>query len=430
MKKDAKDMPVVWSKDNRSIFEKFALELKEFTESGTLPHYGDQDVKYCLELQQKRLKEKNIRMEYDYVPNGHFAAASGVNKSWSDMRYRNQMECRTCRFIKTFYREDKRLFRKQEDSNFYQIVTFAQNQDVVGEELYTCPNCAAVSKVKELQQGCAYCGTFFKMSDLFPKISNFFFLRAFGGTEKEVKRSVFKTMLPFMLLAAPCLMVYYYFNNPDMAGKLISCIISGAFGGAALGGILGYFVWCGKQLGGLFKEAAKSTPMLINTAGSSKKFIAHMQQYTPEFSFEYFTAKVVSLLKMIVYAEDAQELPIYVGEPVGELFADIVEASYSGAVALKEFQVQGGIAYVTVDVYMEDIYEKNGRIFEDNDTFRMKLCKNILRPVDFNFSIKKIQCKSCHSSFDATKQKTCPSCGMEYEIGDDDWVVTEIWKRR
>lgn len=435
MAKNTKDAPVVWSKASHSIFERFAIELKEFIGSkelpggGTLPSYGDQDVKYCLELQQKRLEDKNIRMEYDFVPNGHFAAASGVNKSWSDKRYRNQMECRTCQFIKSFYREDKRLFRKKENTNFYQIVTFAQNQTAVGEELYTCPNCGAVSKVKELQEGCAYCGTFFKMSDLFPTVSNFFFLRAFGGTEKEVKRSVLKTMLPFMVVAAPCFMVYYYFNNLDMAGSIIPCIISGAFGGVILGGIVGYLAWCGKQLGGLFKEAAKSTPMLINTAGSSKKFVSQMQQYTPEFSFEYFAAKVVSLLKMIVYAEDAQELPNYAGGPVGDLFSDIVEASYSGAVALKEFWVKDGNAYVTVDVYMEDIYEKNGRVFEENDTFRMQLRKNITKPVDFNFSIKKIQCKSCYSSFDATKQKTCPSCGVEYLVGDDDWVVMEIRKR-
>lgn len=426
---------VSWSKDSHSIFERFAIELKECIENQDIedknsrPFYGDQDINYCLELQKKRLKSKNLRMEYNFIPNGHFANASGVNKSWSDARYRNQMECRTCRVDKAFYREGKCLLKRKENSNFYQIITFAQNQTVIGEELYTCPNCGAVTKVKNLQEGCAYCGTFFKISDLFPKVSNFFFIKAYGGTEKEVGSSIKKTVIPFILVAIIYFVLRNYFYNSDMAGELLSSLLSGILSGCFLGGIVGYMVWAIRQLTGLFKDAAKSMPMLVNTAGSSKKFVSQMQQYTPEFSYEYFTAKAVSLLKMIIYAENPQELPYYEGGELKDEFSDIVDTSYSGAVALKQFAVQNGKAYVTVDIYAEDLYEQKGRVYCKADVFRMKVCKNISKPVDFNFSIKKIHCKNCNASFDATKQKTCPSCGTEYQVGDDDWVVMEVWKR-
>lgn len=168
--------------------------------------------------------------------------------------------------------------------------------------------------------------------------------------------------------------------------------------------------------------------MLVNTAGSAKRFVSQMKKYTPEFSYEYFSDKVVSMLKMIIFSEDAQELPSYAGESVGKLFSDIVESSYAGAVAFKQFRIQKDYCHVTADVYMEDIYDNGKRIYSKIDTFRVYLCKNIRTPVDLRFSIQKIQCKGCGGSFDATKQRTCPSCGKRYEMEDDDWVILKIRK--
>jgi len=206
-------------------------------------------------------------------------------------------------------------------------------------------------------------------------------------------------------------------------------LISTNFGLCVMGGFIGYLVWAIKQIGSVFRDAAKSVPMLVNMAGSSKKFVENMQQYTPEFSYEYFVGKAVSLLKMIIFADNPGELPYYDGSELQNTFSDIVDASFSGAVALKAFAVQEGNAYVTVDVYMEDFYEKKRRVYRRNDVYRMKLRKNIAQPVDFNFSIKKIHCKNCDVSFDATKIKNCPNCGTEYQVGDDDWVVLEVKKR-
>lgn len=234
--------------------------------------------------------------------------------------------------------------------------------------------------------------------------------------------------MPCILVAVIGYFIYFY-TSGEGGGRLLYSLISGLFGGILAGGIVGYLLWAFLKLGSLFKEAGKSMPMVVNTAGSGKRFVFLMQQYSPEFSYEYFSDKVVSLLKMILYSEDARELPNYEGGPVGDLFTDIVESSYTGAVALKQFQVEGENCYVTVDVYMEDFYDDGRRVYSKNDRFRVYLHKNISRPVDFHFSIKKIHCKSCGASFDATKQKICPSCGRKYEIEDDDWVIEKIQKR-
>ena len=421
-----KEPYIKWDKSGDSIFEKFAAQLEEYTRTQTPPSYGNQDVQYYLELWQKRLKSKELQLEYDFIPRGLFADKSPIKKSWSDDKYINQMECRTCKLTRTLYRNGEKVYKKGQNETFYETITFSKDGNAVLEELYTCPNCGAISKVKELQKGCNYCGTYFEIRDLFPKVTNFYSVKDDSGTETEIKKDIIKFVIPSILIAVIGYSCYFLFQerNPVLA------IIQGIFAGGIFGIIFGYVAWAISKLTSLFIGAGRTLGMLVNSAGSGKRFVNFMKQYSPEFSFEYFAGKGVSLLKMIIYTEDVTELPNYVGKPIGNLFSDIVESSYSGAVALKkECEVKGKYVYVTVEVYMEDIYDKNGHIYKKKDKFRLHLYRSIDRPINYNFSIKEIQCKSCGSSFDATKQRTCPNCGTGYEIGDDDWVVTAIEKR-
>ena len=43
-----------------------------------------------------------------------------------------------------------------------------------------------------------------------------------------------------------------------------------------------------------------------------------------------------------------------------------------------------------------------------------------------SFSMTKIQCPTCGSSFNAIQNKKCPFCGHEYDIESQDWVLKEI----
>ncbi|MDO4333953.1 MAG: hypothetical protein Q4C58_14895 [Eubacteriales bacterium] len=416
---------IQWSKSNHSIFEDFALDLQAFDRTKKPPFYGGQDLNYCLELQQKRLQDKKLVMKYEFVPRGHFADKSGPGKSWRDDHYLSRMEYRTCRLNRTFYREGRKVYEKARNFIFYQIVTFIHNRDAVAADLYTCPACGAISRIADLQQGCPYCGTFFEMNDLFPKVTNFFFVRDSGGTEKELKSEIGKWIRPCIGLSAVGYILYFLLEG----GGILQALISGTLGGIVFGAIIGYLLWVVRTLGSLFKEAGKSLPMLTNVAGSEKRFVSLMKRYSPEFSYEYFSDKAVSLLKMIIFSGDARELPNYAGEPVGNLFSDIVESAYTGAVALKQFQVRGDDCLVAVDVYMENIYDDGGRIYSQNDKFRVYLKKNIRKPIDYHFSIRRILCKGCGGSFDATKQRSCPNCQKKYELEDDDWCVVKIQKR-
>lgn len=418
---------VSWDRSHHSYFEYFALDLQDFTKTHKLPLHGSQDVNHGLELQKDRHQEKNIRMKYEFVPRGHFSDRSPFRKSWSDEHYVSTLECRSCQMIRTFFRNQKKVHEYKKNMLFYQVITNVNNGDAVAEDLYPCPACGAISKIGALQNGCPYCGTFFEMKELFPKITNFYFIEDTGGTKQEVKHEIRKKIIPCAVVSTLALMLYFFFGS-DQRGHLFYALISGTIGGIVMGAIYGYLWWALGMLGGLFINAGKSIPMLIGTVGSGGRFVSQMRRYSPEFSFEYFSDKMVSILKMLVYAKDPQELPYYVGEPLGNLFSDIIDSSYSGAVALKRFQVQGEYCYVTVDIYMEDIYDRGNRIFEKRDTIRMYLQKSIRKPIDYNFSIERIQCKNCGGSFNAAMRRACPNCGSRYEIGDDDWVVLKVVK--
>ena len=420
-----------WDKSQHSIFEHFALDLNSFTDTGNYPSYASQDVKYVLELQMQRLKQKNLRMKYDIVPRGIFANGGGLGKQWSDDRYTSRMEYRTCCLARTLYRDTKKVYQKNQDSIFYQIITNVRNADAVAGELYSCPNCGAVSTIAVLQNGCPYCGTFFKMNELFPKVTNYFFIKDSGYTGKELRRSIGKVMLPCIVLSIIGFLIFFCkdidLEGADGISQMISSIVGGCVGGAVFGVISGYFLWAILKIGSLFAEAGKSIPMLVNTAGSEKRFVSCMSQYSPEFSYEYFSDKVVSMIKMIIYSQCANDLPYYEGQAVGDRFLNVIESLYTGAVALKQFGVQGDYCYVTVDTYLENLYDNNGRIDTKKETIRVELRRNIRKPIDINFSIERIQCKNCGASFNAAKTRNCPHCGSRYEVGDDDWVITKLF---
>lgn len=418
----------IWKTTSHYPFEKFGAELREYTNTGNIPSQGDQNVRYALELQKQRLRNKSLIMKYEFTPRGHFADTTGPGREWKDEHYTSRMEYRTCRLTRKIYRSQKKVYDENESCIFYQIITDVNNYEIVGGDTYACPSCGAASQIKILENGCPYCGTFFKMSDLFPKTTNFYFIKDVGGTEKEVHGELKKVML-LCMVAVFLINILRMFIVDGISELFIFEMIGIIIGSVIGGGALGYFLYSISLLVKVFSEAGKSIPMLFNVAGSAKRFVAQMKRYSPEFSFEYFSGKVVAILKMILFSDNAQELTYYAGQPLGNLFSDIVESSYSGACALKKFIIQGDYCYVTVEAYMEDLYDTGSRIRKYNDKFRITLCKNIRKPINLHFSIQAMQCKNCGSSFNATKQKCCPSCGTAFDLMDQDWVVTKIERR-
>lgn len=417
-----------WDKSHGSIFENFALDLGSFTHTGKYPPDAGQDVKYGLELQSERLKEKNLKMQYGISPRGLLANDRGAGRQWQDHKYITQMEFRTCLLSRTIYRDNRKVYEKDQNSTLYQFITNARDASAVVDELYSCPNCGAVSKISVLQNGCPFCKTYFSMHELFPKVTNYYFLQDDSLTDKEFKHTMRRVLLPCIVLCVLAYTPFYYLTSEhsSAASRLIYALLTGVIGGTIAGAVCGYFLWAFIQFGSLFVRAGKSMPMILNSAGSGRRFTAFMSRYSPEFSFEYFTDKVISMIKMIIYSKNPSDLPFYEGEPLGSRFLNVIESSYAGAVALQRYRAQGDYCYVLVDVYLENLYDNGSRIDMKKEKVRVELRRNVRRPIDINFSVERIQCKNCGASFNAAKMRNCPHCGTRYEMGDDDWVITKV----
>lgn len=410
--------------ESNRMYEAFAHDLVSFPKTGQTPHGGDRDVNYCLGLQMDRLSKRGLTLEYDLKFKETEPDAREARFRWADRHYVSTMEFHPVRLKRCFLRNGKLIYKKKQNYLLYQVITDFLQPSAAADDLHNCPNCGAVSTLRTLEQGCPYCKTFFKMKDLFPRVTNYFWAEDFIGTNREANTELRSVMLCCGAVSA--IGFTFYFLQLSLSGGLPGMLIRGILAGILFGIIGGYFIWAFLKLAVIFKNFFRGLPTAINTAGSEQKFTAKMKEYSPEFSYEYFSDKVVSLLKMILFSPSAERLPQYAGEPVGDLFSDIVEASYTGAVALKSFQIKDGCCYVTVDVYMENIYDSGRKPEEKRERIRLSLCKNIQKPIDLHFSVQRIQCKNCGGSFNALRQKNCPYCGTEYKVLDEDWVVTKI----
>ena len=417
-----------WQKSKWDIFETFAIELEENFENEEVPTSCNEDVKYALELQHNRLKEKDINLSYDFKPRGHFGFGCDIYKSWSDKKYTSRMDWRSCSFLKKFKRGKKILHKNKRNCNFYQIVTNYKNKQLVEDEDYSCPNCGGFNKIKDLVNGCAYCETKFQMDDLFPKVTNYYFVDDVGGTENEMKKEYLKTTIPIWIIVIIMLILYYLKASKEL--ELIELILTMVFGfiGGGLGGaFIGYILLSLKLLFKVFGQLFSSMGM-YKTLGSRKKFENKMMEISPDFSFEYFTSRIISILRMIMFSNNIEDLPFYEGNQKGTFSPNVVDIVYSGALGLKDFSIKDSYLYVKVDAFLDVWEEVNGKVIMKRQEFIIDLCRDITKPIEFNFSIKKIQCKHCGGSFDATKEKTCPYCHNEYSIKDEDWVVLNIQK--
>ncbi|MBQ4282946.1 MAG: hypothetical protein IJB96_03355 [Lachnospira sp.] len=413
-----------WSINSPYIFEKFAMELQEFSKTGEVPQHGNQDIKYCMELQKQRLEDRGLDMEYTFTPRGAFAKGPGYTKGWEDARYQSSMDYRTCKKEKKFYRDGKKVHTIKKEELFYQTVTDIKGGVSLGHELYTCPSCGAISSLEKFLDGCPNCNLHFQMSDIYPRVTNYYFVEDCADTSKEMKLSIQKTMMISMIIC-----VILMFIRHAIAGfenGMVIAFITSVFGGGLIGAVVGYFVWAATKLFKLAEQAGQSVNMVYRTASSEKSYVARMQQFTPEFSYEYFKDKAVSLLKMIVFSRDASQLPYYVGQPTGNTFYNIVDMEYTGAVGLKTFSESNGFVQVTVDVFIDVTRDFGTQLTTSRRVFTMCLTKNVSKPVDMYFSIKQIRCKNCGAGFDALKTINCPYCSTRYNVGDDDWLVTSV----
>ena len=438
-------------KNSDNIFERFIAGLDDSINSGEKLKDADRDLQYSLHLQNERIKRHGLTAKFDYSVRGNQADGFNLGNKWRDGHYINTVEIRSMGQQEEFFKDGKKLFKYKERSKIQQTMTGVTSYEDVAEDEYICPDCGTPSKIKNLIDGCPSCGNKFKMSELYPKISNYHIEPDFAYTYGEMFG---KTILPAMGITVGVLLLLdiiaslliallgglgmcagsawgdssVTFNSMQILGTALSMFfmmgIMAIFGGAFFGWIIGTIIV-------LIRFAILSSKKLsaVPYLGTIKQFEEFMKKISPEYSYFFFSGKVMSMVKMLLLSDNPTELPFYNGKPINPAYKDIVEVASRGVVGLVDIKTEGDYVFCTSDVFLTDTYYRGCKVSRIDEVVRVVMKKNVNKPVNMRFQITGIHCPNCGGSFDATKNKTCPYCGGSYKIEDEDWSIEWLDRR-
>ncbi len=411
------------------IFQKFRLGLQSWCRTGKEPEAGNQDVKYYLQLQENRLKEHGLKREELIEPDQPVMSIHKISSSLpvfgsEASRFDQSLYAQSVNRTVTFSREGKTLLKQKKYVTMYEtILDPAPGEKHLGQTTYVCPNCGAISKLHVLQDtGCPYCQTRYLMKDLYPKVTNYYYISSGDRSEGTWKRRK-----KWLVIAAAALSLiqggYTLLTDPEFT--LVE---------AALGCVLGFAVWAFFiyiffSLGLLvwtFIQAGKSLPLVAATAGTKGRLARRLKEFDPAFDYAYFEGKALALARILMLSPQPEACAQYDGPPLSDRFSDVVDIQYRGGIGVGNIRKNGDRIEVVLNLFLTNTLDRNGKLKQKDEKIRIHMYHKAAFPVKQAFSILKVQCSGCGGSFDAGKVKNCPFCGKTYDAGVDDWVVTNI----
>lgn len=236
------------SDSRERIIRDFREEIKHACEYDARIMSADRELRFCFELQRDRLAKKNLICREEMIHRGQFPNGLNRVRTWYDGHYETSWAVDFIEHKKTYTRNGAQIYKKQQKQSMYETVVDVQGNEDVSSDKYCCPNCGATSTIAALQEGCPHCGTSFKMSELYPKVSNFFFVYDEAGSGKEIFQKILKYGLCLQpVTVALILWLSYsehgitpvdYLKNPgQLIGMIIGLIIT-----APVVGFSGWFL--------------------------------------------------------------------------------------------------------------------------------------------------------------------------------------------
>ena len=124
----------------------------------------------------------------------------------------------------------------------YEIVAHTPDTTRGDQIRVTCPQCGAVNAALKLEEGCPYCGTRFRIRDLFPRVVNFFFIKT-----KSIA-SYKQIFTQTMTLSMASVFIITLFHNIFTNFRALPSMLFNSFMMALLaGGMIGYLVGDGRN---------------------------------------------------------------------------------------------------------------------------------------------------------------------------------------
>lgn len=393
-----------------------------------IPDRITRDLRFCLDEQQKRLKEKGITLhdEFAFIDEAVTGAAE-VSQKNNQTPFRGISAYRETVRIRDIYSAGKRIMHRREPVTFYACIVDKQGG---GDVPVNCPNCGHASMASRLQEGCPYCGTHFAMSELYPRISSCYCVNNIverTGLDERLKKVFLRIAAVFFVIFMIIVSVQnirsgdYPIWAAELFAVLESCLLT------AMMTFTAYMAYGFFLIGKVFHQFGSVLPMVtgLSSPGKLKTF---MEKYDPQFFVRIFEGKMVSLLEAVLYSENRENLSIYEGNDDFSSFEGLVDLDYRGVFRLRDCRVKGERISVLLEVFTENCYEK-GIVKRRNERILVRMERRTDAVTDPGFSIHAVRCGGCGGSFDAMHVRNCPYCGREYHAAADDWVITEIRKK-
>lgn len=411
--------------DHSKVFKGFSAGLENWSLTGIEPKEADQDVQYFMDLQHKRIMEHGLDYQVNFVTDDQVLSTEKFIQNWKilgslDAVKFNQSQHYQLGILEVAYkRDDRPIFRKKNDATFFQTILEPADATEDLEELdYVCDNCGYVTKIGQLVEACPSCGTHYDLGGFYPRVSNFWFTPNLGQHENNKRNQILKWA--FIL------------------GFLIMNIISILTGQWGIGSIFGslffglivlvvvFFISTLLLMAKVTKEAASSVSLARQSKGTRSKTTEFLREFDPAFSFDYFEHKSLALLRMILFHPDYTKIPQFIGHSLPNKSEDILDIQYRGGISLDSFQEKEGLIQANIGIYVLASYYEKGKIKQEKEVFQVEMIHKTGFLANPGFSIKKITCKHCGGSFDASREAACPYCFNDYDLSEEDWLVRSI----
>lgn len=405
--------------DDRTLFEKFTNQLSRWSKTGEEPKLGDWNIRAYLDLQEQRLKEKELKRTFEYKIDGKVYKVGDFVIGQLLNAYNKKLNYSLGTKKITYEKSGKIIYKEKMELPLYQLVKWpVEDKGDWKKDTYVCDNCGNIETIEVLEeQGCSYCGTHFTVSEMYPKVTNFYMLETMPD-----KKLTFDKLWKLALGALVMALFSTYSLMISGTGTDRIYTFGGTFPAA-------FIIWLllGLCFYPIIFNIAESIPVTFGVMGAKTKITSRLRKYDEAFSYDYFEGKALSLLRMIIFAKDATQSVQYRGKALAAGYGDIVDMDYRGGLNVVKIEEVGEYIEVTLKIYMKNTYFRCGKCRKKNDTMYMRMRHNMTWKVHPDFSIVKVACYGCGGSFDATKHRNCPYCSQEYNAGRDDWEVMEIY---
>ena len=415
-------------KPQDALRDSFINEITRFYDDGTEPEHASADMRYYLHQHEKRLADMGVKLQrrYTITPDGAKATRSKNRPPYTASL--SFIECDSSTQITNASTQKIMKKHKRSASIFYtNILDRADAQNAA----YECPNCGHHATLAIFSNGCPMCGTRFQMKQLFPCVSNFYLLSQMVDN-KAVNKFIptVKTLAIILGLGVGAYTGYSLWNQVD---PQYLAIVFG-IGAALLAGLVGFLalymifsIFFAIFMMTRMTTRAISTADVQSAAMTKNSLTKAMQRFDPEFSYDLFEGKVISLFRAIAYSEDRTNMSIYRGDPNLPDLDTIIDIDYRGAMKYLNSSIQNGNDLVLlVRIYLNTTHLINGKVVTKKEDYNITLVKKLTAQENYGFSIHAVNCKTCAASFDAMHLLQCPTCGTPYHLEEEDWVVVGL----